>query len=416
MAQPIIGANIDFSNGAGFISTAFTLDDATKGKLGTGQLADANAWVDISDILLSISTRRGRSRILSQFEAGTASVTLADYNGDWNASNTASPYYGKLIPLRKIQIWCDYKGIRYYLFSGFITDYISSFAQGVDEVYQVTLKCVDGFKLLNGVAVDTVSGTPAGQYSGARINALLDYADWPSALRAVDTGDSTLQADPATPNRNLLQCLQLVEQSEMGGFYIASNGDATFLSRTAVEEFYDTTPYYFSDDGLGIPYANVTTAQDDTILVNDVTVTRAGGTAQNVYDQTSIDKYFIHSGVRTGILVQTDTEALNQAKMLLASRKETELRVESMMLNLLDTSSVELIEAGLSLELLDYLQVKKTLSGSTEITRDVLVQGIGFDGSKNSFMATVYTGEPLVKGFLLDSTSQGILGTNVLSY
>jgi hypothetical protein len=102
--------------------------------------------------------------------------------------------------------------------------------------------------------------------------------------------------------------------------------------------------------------------------------------------------------------------------MLLASRKETELRVESMRLNLLDTSSVGLIEAGLSLELLDYLQVKKTLSGSTEITRDVLVQGIGFDGNKNSFMATIYTGEPLVKGFLLDSTSQGILGTNVLSY
>jgi hypothetical protein len=58
---PQLGASIDFVNGPAFISTAFTLDDAIKGVLGTGQLADADDSVDISDIILRSSIRRGRN-------------------------------------------------------------------------------------------------------------------------------------------------------------------------------------------------------------------------------------------------------------------------------------------------------------------------------------------------------------------
>ena len=113
---PQLGAEIDFVNGPAFISTAFTLDNVVKGVLGTGQLADADDSVDISSIILRASVRRGRNRILNKFEAGTAVVEIKDDNGDWNPANTAGPYYGKLVPLRKIRIFADYEGIRYYLF------------------------------------------------------------------------------------------------------------------------------------------------------------------------------------------------------------------------------------------------------------------------------------------------------------
>jgi len=44
------------------------------------------------------------------------------------------------------------------------------------------------------------------------------------------------------------------------------------------------------------------------------------------------------------------------------------------------------------------------------------VQGLSHDFNNRRMITTVYTGESLVNGFLLDSASQGILGTNVLSY
>ena len=85
---PQLGVTIDFTNGPAFISTAFTLDDLTKGKLGTGQLADADDSIDVSPIVLRASIRRGRNRILSKFEAGTATVEILDETGDFNPANT----------------------------------------------------------------------------------------------------------------------------------------------------------------------------------------------------------------------------------------------------------------------------------------------------------------------------------------
>ena len=138
---PHLGVSIDFANGPAF-GNPVILDDPTS-FLNSAILADAPAdVVDVSDISLRVSIRRGRNRILNNFEAGTAVVTLEDANGDWNPQNPSSPYYGKLLPLRKIRIWADYNDgggtDRYYLFSGYITSYDNSFRLGLDEVSSVT--------------------------------------------------------------------------------------------------------------------------------------------------------------------------------------------------------------------------------------------------------------------------------------
>lgn len=415
MTIPVIGAYIDFSNGAGFVSTAFTLDSATKGKLGTGQLADGNTQVDISDIILEATTRRGRNRLLSRFDSGQASVILKDINGDWNPENPASPYYGELVPLRKIQIWADYGSTRYYLFSGFIIEYLTRPPLGTDDVQTVTLRCVDAFRLFNNASVSTVAGTSAGQLSGTRVEKILDAVSFPVSLRQIDAGDSTMQADQGT-NRPALTAIQQVEDSEFGAFFMTADGKARFLSRSAVTKYADSPTLIFSDTGAGISYQGITTALDDSTVFNDITVQRVGGAAQTVTDTASIDRYFIHSGSRTQMLMQTDTEALDMAKMLLVSRKDTSIRVDTLTLNLLDDTTPARQTAGLSAELLDAIQVTKTLSGSTTLTADVLIQGIQHNVARNKFETIFFTGESLIKGFLLDSATQGIIGTNVLSY
>jgi hypothetical protein len=417
---PTLGVSIDFANGPAFGNPLILGDISTP--LGVGILADTAAdVVDVSDIAIQVSVRRGRNRILNKFEAGTAVVVLADNNGDFSPANTSSPYYGKLLPLRKIRIYADYDDgggtDRYYLYSGYITSYNSTYGLGVDETSTITLQCVDGFRLLNGIGISTVAGAGSPQLSGDRLNTLLDVVSWPASQRDINSGDSTLQADPGTPDRDLLSAIQLVESSEFGGFFLDAEGNATFYSRDTISKKADETPTVFADDGTGITYQQIEFANDDTLLVNDVTVTRLNGTSQNTFDQTSIDTYFLHSGKRDGILVQTDAEALNQAKTLLVARKDTTDRIDSMTLNLLDSSAPTKIVAGLRLEIFDLVNVTKTVPGGSTITKELFVQGVQHDITQTMFTTKLLTAEPLIQAFILDSTtSQGRLGSGILSY
>lgn len=417
---PHLGVSIDFANGPAF-GNPLILDDPST-PLGTGILADAPAdVVDVSDIALRVSIRRGRNRVLNSFEAGTATVVLEDENGDYNPQNTSSPYYGKLLPLRKIRIWADYDDgggtDRYYLYSGYITSFDNTFRLGNDEVSTVTFQCVDAFRLLQNVQISTVAGSSAGQTTGARIENLLDLASFPVSQRLIDVGDTLVQADPAT-SRTLLAACQNIEQSELGGFFIDDEGNAVFLSRSTVSEKADETPLLFNDDGTNISYQSIDFAYDDTQIFNDITVTRLGGTAQNVQSTSSIETYFIHSGSRSDLLMQTDAEALDQASMLLNARENALLRIDSIGLNLMDSTASNRIVAGLESDLFTLINVTKTGQASSTFTLELFVQGIQHDITPNTWTTRFLTAEPIIQAFILDSAIQGLLdGTvGVLSY
>jgi len=415
MPAPTLRVFVDFDSNTAFETNPLILGSATNGILGTNKLGSGTLPIEITNLVTRTNIRRGRSRITSKFEAGTADVVLFDQNGDWNPMNPAGAYYPNLVPLRQIIIYATYLGVDYFLFSGFITNYDTGFRQGNEDVSTVTLRCVDGTKLLAGSSISTVTGAPAGQLSGARVNALLNAVDWPLSLRNVDSGDSTLQADPGT-SRTALEALNTVQDSEFGGLFVDGEGAVRFVSRSNLIAEPATAAYTFSDDGTNISYTNAIVAFDDTNLVNDVTVTRAGGTAQNAFDQPSIDTYFLHSGTRSGILVQTDAEALNQAKGILATRKDPEVRVDSIQLNLYDDTNPNKPLSGVDIELLDGISVTKTMPGNSSVVQPSLVQGIHHEITRSSWNTTLFTSEPLLAGFVLDSTISGILGEDVLSY
>ena len=415
MPAPQIRVFVDFDSDTAFETNPLILGSATKGILGTNRLGSGTLPIEITDLVTRVGIRRGRNRITSKFEFGTADVVLYDQNGDWNPMNPAGAYYPNLVPLRQIIIYATYLGVDYYLFSGFITNYDTGFRQGNEDVSTVTLRCVDAFKLLAGSAITTVAGAPAGQLSGARVNALLDAVDFPVSLRNIDAGQSTLQADPGT-SRNVLEALQTVENSEFGGIFVDGQSQVNFVSRDNLITRPATSLYDFSDTGSDISYTNAVVAYDDTTLINDVTITRSGGTAQNAFDQASIDKFFLHSGNREGILVQTDAEALNQAKGILATRKDPEVRIDSIQLNLYDDINPDKPKAGVDIDLLDGITVTKTMPGSTSVTQPSLVNAIHHDVTKSTWVTTLFTSEPLLAGFVLDSTVSGILGEDVLSY
>jgi hypothetical protein len=429
MASPVIGVEIDFSNGASF-GYPFLLDDPAYGILGTNILADSAAdIVNITDQVMAVSTRRGRNRILSNFEAGTATVTINDPDSDFNPQNAAGPYYGKLLPLRKIRIYADleYEGdtVRIALFSGYINSFDTSFYQGTNATSTVTLQCTDGFRLLNNVSTGTapIPGATAGQLSGARVNTILDFSGFPGSLRDISVGDSTMQVDPGG-QRGILQAIQTVEQSEFGAFFMARNGEAKFLSRDYVAKLADFTVRDYSDvvSPTNFTYTNVDFAFDDQLILNDVTVTRVGGTPQNASSAESIATYFKKSGQRSDILVQTDAESLDQAETLLVARKDSDIRIESMNLNLVAPLSEFELLANLSMDIYTLINITKTMAGGSTITRELFVQGVQHDVRPGVWNMKVLTAEPIIQAFILDSPNQGILGntvpqnTNALSY
>jgi hypothetical protein len=422
VTSPILGVEIDFSSGPNF-AYPLLLDDVNYGLLDINVLGDAPAdVVNITSQVMKVSTRRGRNRILSNFEAGSATVVLNDPDSDFSPSNTSSPYYGKLLPLRKIRIYADVDlgsptgVVRYYIFSGYITSYDTGFYQGVDSTATVTLQCVDGFRLLNNVSTETppVPGCPAGQLSGSRVEALLDWADWPNSMRSIDIGESTMQADPGG-NRSVLQAIQTIEQSEFGAFFMDINGRAKFFDRDTISILADSTPRTYSDDGSGYGYTNLDFAYDDQLILNDVTVTRLGGIPQTVIDQDSIDKYFYKSGQRTDILVETDQESNDQARTIIATRKNAEQRIDSMSL-VLSNSDSDRIRDTITLDVYNIMNITKTMPGGSIVTREVFCQGINHDVTPNSWTTKIFTAEPIIQAFILDSSTQGLLDINALSY
>jgi len=429
MTLPVLKVEIDFANGPSF-SYPLLLDNVSYGLLDINTLGDVPAdIVDISDMVMKVSTRRGRNRILANFEAGSATVVLNDPNSDFSPFNPSSPYFTKLLPLRKIRIYAltplDGDTVEVNLFSGYITSYDTGFNQGVDSTSTVTLQCVDGFRLLNNVATGNspVPGATAGQLSGARIDALLNYATFPGSMRQIDVGNSTMMADPGG-NRSILAAIQTVEQSEFGAFFMGRNGKARFLDRTDVSELADVTPRYYADNNApgSYPYVNLDFAYDDQLILNDVTVTRYNdGTIpapvpQNVTDAFSIDTYFVKSGQRSDILVQTDTEANDQARMLLAARKDANLRIDSMDLTITGDTDEDRVFVNLTSDIYSLVLITKTMPGGSFVTRELFIQGVQHDITPNSWKLKVLTAEPIIQAFILDSGTQGILDNNTLSY
>lgn len=407
MATPTIVVTFDFSSGATF-GYPFILDE---GLLGTNVLADNAAdIVDVSDQVNRISITRGYNLLQEQFQAGTASIRILDPNGDWNPTNPASPYYLKLVPLRKVRISAN----TYFLFSGYTTAYNYTWDKEQNIGY-VDIDLVDAFRLLNMSNITTVTGATAGDTTGNRVTYILDTIGFPASMREIDAGATTVQADPGT-SRTSIQAIRNMEFSEQGAFYADPNGNAVFKSRSYIQQKSGANPTFFANDGTGIGYRNIVTALDDKLVINQTSITRSGGTAQTASNTASQIKYFPHSFTATDLLVQTDAQSLDIAQAYTATRAETTLRVDSLTLDLNTPSYTAGTTAALSLDFFDTIRVKNVGQDGTIIDKTLQCMGVAHEITPATWLTTFVTSEPIIDGFLLDSVLYGILDTSVITY
>jgi hypothetical protein len=392
MALPAtISVKINLSGGASF-GNPFILGTS---QLGFAELASAiPVIVDVSTQTTNISTRRGRNLLQDKYESGSATIRIVDPNGDFNPQNTASPYFGLLQPLRKIQASAIYSGVTYGLFGGYITEFRYTYPTGQETGY-CTFICNDAFRLMYNSGITTVTGGTAGQTTAQRVQSILTMIAWPPAFTSIGTGATTCIADPGT-TRTVLDAIHTVEFTEQGAFYIDANGVATFKGRQFVYDAQAASPTIFNQTGTGINYAGITFALDDKTIVNKATVTRTGGTAQTYSDATSIAQYFTRSITATDMLMQSDANALALATAYVDTRKETSIRIETITLDLVTPFYTAGVTAALSLDFFDTVDITNEQPGGSTIQKKLQVQGIAHNITPNTWTTTIATQEPLL--------------------
>lgn len=414
MTVPVVNAFINFSTGPSF-AQAMILGS---GELDVNILSDSVAViVDVSNQINRIETNRGRTALSDQFQTGSLTLRIVDQNGDFNPQNLLSPYAGLLDPMKKVQITATYNNVTYPVFSGFITSYVTTYPDNssFDEVAITTIQAVDAFRLAQLAQISTVTGATAGDLSGTRINQILDEIDWPASQRDIDAGLTSLQNDPGT-NRTALQALQIATESEYGAIYVDADNNFVFQDRGVTAGSIGGTPTVFADNGTGIDYFDATWTLNDVLVFNKATITRLGGSPQVALNQASIDKYFLHSYFLNNLLMETDAVALDYAQAYVASRQETSIRCDAIVLDLYTPNYNTGILAALDLDFFDPITVLTTQPGGSTIDKTLQIFGVRMAITPNSWKTTFTTLEPVIDAFILNNSIYGTLDYNVLSY
>jgi hypothetical protein len=408
-----ISVSFDFSQGATF-GFPFTIGDPINGVIGVSEFASSEVTepvIDLSSSTRQIKISRGRNIMRDTYETGNCTVRVIDQDGAFNPQNPASPYFGYLTPLRKIRVAATTPTTQSFLFSGYVTDYKYTYPTG-QELGYVDINCSDAFRLFAMANVTTVGSATAGQTTGTRIEKILDQVDFPSSMRIIDTGSTTVQADPAT-TRSSLSALQVAEFTEQGAFFVKAGGEVEFKDRNDVVGSLAPAAIQFNQT-TGIPYSDLKYAFDDKLIINSATMTRVGGTTVSSTDADSIAKYFPHGMNVENLIAQTDTQVQQIADIYVATRKETTIRIDAMTVDLLDPDVPT--DTIIGLDYFDNVEITNVQPEGSTIVKTLQVQGLAWDITPNSMKCTVTTLEPIVEGFIIGSSTYGIIGQSIMGY
>jgi hypothetical protein len=244
---------------AGFYQDIFTLDDDLLGILDEDFLDGSTTFFDVTEYVLNVSIKRGRSSQDAQFGAGTCSITLDDLKGQdrFSVANSASPYWnvdrGRLgfEPRRAVRISRNDE----YIFVGLIIHYNTQFS--MDNHNIVSVECVDAFLNLTTTTLNDL--TPPAELSGARVDRILGLPEvgFPTTPPPViATGVANLSSIAITTQTPLAYFNSLIQDAEQGRMYIDRDGVFIWEARTpnSTEE---SPTIIFGDDPLEatqIPY------------------------------------------------------------------------------------------------------------------------------------------------------------------
>jgi hypothetical protein len=108
--------------------------------------------------------------------------------------------------------------------------------------------------------------------------------------------------------------------------------------------------------------------------------------------------------------------AKDYALAYIASRAQTSIRCDQIVLDLYEDNYNAGILAALDLDFFDPVTITTTQPGASSLTKTLQVFGVAHNITPTSWKTQFTTLEPIIDGFIIGSPDYAILGTSVLSY
>lgn len=383
----------------------FVLNDPVKGVLdNTTYLLAGDLGTNISASAYDIQIRRGTTTPTEQPDIGTATVSFRNYDRRFDPLNTASPLYGTLGPGQQVQV--DMYGER--LFAGYTDDWFNSYDISGEAIG--SFPCIDGLGVLGRQSFDAWTTTP-GQQAGARLADILNRLEvaWPGGLRSLATGVNTLVGDNVTWGSNPFNYCQLVAESDYGVVFVDRFGVFTYRDRTAL---LDPVPVKtFTDEGWGIPFSTAELTGAGERFYNQVSVDADGGTVQT----SSVDTVTMSTPIRrlalSGLLMDSDAQALALADWLRGLYSQPIPRIKSIGVNFAAMRDADQPSVA-RLDVSDVVRVRWTPLGTgSTIDESYSIVGLEHSIPFDSPHFATYWLAPITQSvvFILDNATFGLL-------
>jgi len=399
---------IAFDLAANGLGSFFTLDDPVRGVLdNTLYVLGGDVLVDVTSTVRQVSIKRGRNRQLEKFTAGNANIILDNRDRIYDPLNTASPYFGSIVPRKQIIITDEDQTI----YTGQVDDWNFAYSLSGDSTAQVS--CVDALTLL--VDPFLTADTETAQLTGARVNAVLDDVGWPLAKRQVSEGKATLDADVIDADKTqALDYLNKVSLSEPAALYVANNGDLVFRDRADTQNASGSITFGTG----GIPFSDIGVEYGVEEMANQVSVTYYGGTAiagtATARDELSIGQYgTLDENYDTLLSSASDAQSLADWQVGLFAQPRYRVDRITVALDGLTTVNQQSV---LAVELGDVVTVTWTPNNvGAALSQLVTIDGIDFSANPSSRRIS-FTMSETTAAFILDDLVFGVLGNNLLGF
>lgn len=285
---------------------------------GSGPLASSPTFSDVVDDVRGLTIDRGRSSVSQSFGAGSLTVQLNNRDGTYDPNNSQSTHHPNIKRGVPVRIQATHNAVTYTLFRGHVTRWPVAYPnRGHDSV--VTVEAVENAGILRGTRLNT---SYSQESTDTRIGNILDDASWPAGARDLDTGIIDVAARTFAGDAGEL--IAEAVEAEQGSFFIAKNGDATFLNRVALDGL-TSQATFDTDSGLG--FRDVQLSYDDDLLINLAEITGADGIVATASDSTSISEHGEQSYATSNDSIISEPYALNVAEWIVAKHKDWVVRV-----------------------------------------------------------------------------------------
>lgn len=335
-------------------------------------------WVDVTDKLVSFSTFRGQQYDTDGPQPGTLTVTFDNTDGDFDPDNTSGPYYGSILPNRRIRIIAQQTAISTPVALAYAyVDSISRSWPGGMAYSETVFSCTD---LTKYYARWTIAGATVTQQS---INQHMNTA----AGYACSTGGAGLTYEAAAYDGIQWDFIQALALADGGRFFIGTDGNpvyhtSAYRATQTVSTTSQATFAFGTPNGIACE-TDLAPTVDDRLLANSITVVDSAGTNRTASAGSSIAQYgtlafSIDSRLAAGNGGLIATAANSRAAAIRAQRAYARSRVADFRLDALTDS--DCMTQALTRQISDRVTLTVGgLGGGSVSTVDYFIESVAHD-------------------------------------